>query len=394
MSSMEEKRELTDVPPLCQVCGLHERQYKCPRCSILSCSLVCCKKHKAESGCNGKREPSTFKNLHEMSANDLQRDYHFLENVLSRKDGAKRTLSQSCGGTYDSGGKGNGGRKKRQNTNAKRARVDLSALATKEATPQNLEVHKPSVQRLVKASWDRKCYLSVMPPGMSRREKNSSRYMPKSDTILWRLQIVFVAQEGAAKIPSDLLQPTLETTSEGELTSSKGLVGLSYEAIDEKLSITEILAPLIGQVSSGEGKYEAQRHALRYLRLHRSDVVCMLQKIPSPSSKPVFAEVDEALRLRDALEERSVLEFPALFVGLTSDMAHLQRNIEDIPFVTEAVEAEDGDKGKDKDEDEDGDEEDEEDEEEEDGEGFIEALQEMGTKPIQDLQRIIAEQSS
>ena len=67
--------------------------------------------------------------------------------------------------------------------------------------------------------------------------------MPKSDTILWRLQIVFVAQEGAAKIPSDLLQ-RLETINEGELASSKGLVGISYEGIDEKTVISEILAPL------------------------------------------------------------------------------------------------------------------------------------------------------
>ena len=30
----------------CQICNENLKQYKCPRCSCLTCSLQCCKQHK------------------------------------------------------------------------------------------------------------------------------------------------------------------------------------------------------------------------------------------------------------------------------------------------------------------------------------------------------------
>ncbi len=37
------------LPP-CEVCGTHPRAYCSPRCSVKTCSLTCCKQHKATVG--------------------------------------------------------------------------------------------------------------------------------------------------------------------------------------------------------------------------------------------------------------------------------------------------------------------------------------------------------
>jgi hypothetical protein len=334
-----------------------------------------------------------------MDENDLRRDFHFLENVLGRKDGAKRTLSQSCGGALDEGGAGGKGAKdKRKRHNAKRHKLSNSFAVTTESIPQNLEIHKPAVQRLVKASWQRKCYLTVMSPGMSRRDKNTSRHVQKSDTIFWRVQLVFVAQRGAAQTPSNLLQSSLETANETDLASVGGLVGISLDGVDENAKLSAVLSPLIDQVvtdgGGGGARNEPQRHALRHLRLHRDQVVCMLQRIPSSNNDPVFTNVDESLTLREALCETKVLEFPVLFVGLGDDVSHLKRTIEEVVESNELEKEEETETGEDgNDEEGEGEgEEDDDNDDEDDGEGFMAELAEMGQKDIQTLKAIIEEE--
>ena len=112
-----------------------------------------------------------------------------------------------------------------------------------------------------------------------------------------------------------------------------------------------------------------------------------MQKIPSPSASPVFMDVPESLSLVKALEEKRTLEYPVFFVGLSKDVAHLQRHIEEMPEGEGNVKSVEQD----------------EEEQEDSGESsaeeggidaVMEALQEMEGKPIQDLQRIIEEQAS
>ena len=81
---------------LCQVCKEQSRQYKCPRCGTFTCSLKCCKQHKIETNCNGRRDRVAFVGIQEFKEKHLQSDFHFLEDVLQTKDSASRTLLQ-CG---------------------------------------------------------------------------------------------------------------------------------------------------------------------------------------------------------------------------------------------------------------------------------------------------------
>ena len=64
----EGEEESLDTCPkrsLCEVCSEAPHKYTCPGCERKTCSLPCIKKHKEQSGCNGKRDRLKFVSLQE-----------------------------------------------------------------------------------------------------------------------------------------------------------------------------------------------------------------------------------------------------------------------------------------------------------------------------------------
>lgn len=86
---------------LCMVCESATRRYKCPRCSIMTCSLECCRQHKIDTGCSGKRDRTCYVGVKEFNDNNLRDDFHFLEDVLQKKGSALRTLKTAFGSTKE-----------------------------------------------------------------------------------------------------------------------------------------------------------------------------------------------------------------------------------------------------------------------------------------------------
>ncbi|KAK9519622.1 hypothetical protein VZT92_022338 [Zoarces viviparus] len=65
----------------CGVCGSEEAKYTCPACLAHSCSLLCVKKHKDDSGCSGVRNKTAFVTLSEFDEMALLNDYRLLEDT-------------------------------------------------------------------------------------------------------------------------------------------------------------------------------------------------------------------------------------------------------------------------------------------------------------------------
>ena len=59
--------------PQCQVCSENEAKYKCPACSMQTCSLPCVSKHKLNERCSGKRPRSDYIKVSEFSDDTLHR---------------------------------------------------------------------------------------------------------------------------------------------------------------------------------------------------------------------------------------------------------------------------------------------------------------------------------
>lgn len=60
INSTQQPKLPEPVDPKCQVCQQNNWKYKCPRCSIRTCSVDCVKKHKKEQSCSGERSKTHF----------------------------------------------------------------------------------------------------------------------------------------------------------------------------------------------------------------------------------------------------------------------------------------------------------------------------------------------
>ncbi|GAA6221337.1 box C/D snoRNA protein 1 [Lates japonicus] len=74
----------------CGVCGSEEAKYRCPGCLTHSCSMLCVKKHKDDSGCSGVRDKTAFVRLSQFDEMALLSDYRFLEDTGRFADGTTR----------------------------------------------------------------------------------------------------------------------------------------------------------------------------------------------------------------------------------------------------------------------------------------------------------------
>ncbi|GJQ14440.1 hypothetical protein GpartN1_g6231.t1 [Galdieria partita] len=85
---MEEEAAVNTLQDNCQVCCLDKNKdaanlakYKCPSCGTRTCSLICVKTHKEQTGCDGKRQKIQFVPMTQYTEETFLNDYTFLEQV-------------------------------------------------------------------------------------------------------------------------------------------------------------------------------------------------------------------------------------------------------------------------------------------------------------------------
>ena len=61
-------------------------KYKCPKCSIKSCSLECVKNHKENYSCDGLRDKVKYVGLKKFTDMDIVNDYRLMEEVSQQVD--------------------------------------------------------------------------------------------------------------------------------------------------------------------------------------------------------------------------------------------------------------------------------------------------------------------
>ncbi|XP_045792724.1 box C/D snoRNA protein 1-like [Trifolium pratense] len=134
----------------CGECKSNPSKYKCPGCSIQSCSLPCVKAHKLRTGCTGKRNQTQFVHISKFNDSILLSDYNLLEEVKRVSEAASRM----------------------------RSKLGMS-------TNFRLPHHLKSLQN---AARSRRTKLRFLPNGMSKREKNQSQYDYRKKTIHWTIE--------------------------------------------------------------------------------------------------------------------------------------------------------------------------------------------------------------
>lgn len=159
VSQREEQVEKVSIKTIakgtaqCEECKSNPSKYKCPGCSMQSCSLPCVKAHKARTGCTGKRNQTQFVPISQFNDSILLSDYNLLEEVKRVAEAASRTRTKL--GLY---------------------------------TYFKLPHHLKSLQH---AAGSRSTKLLFLPNGMSKRENNRSRYDHRKKSIHWTIELRF-----------------------------------------------------------------------------------------------------------------------------------------------------------------------------------------------------------
>jgi len=316
--------EFDDFSPKCSICEDCVGIYKCPSCSVRTCSLKCCSSHKLQSGCTGKRNKSSYVPLSTFNESTLINDYHFLEDVLQSKISSKRLLNNG------SGSSSNGNDRSAQRKN--RASVldpchpwqaAVHSVTTEEnvqvpvrenehvLSKQDLSSYTPAVKKLVKAAEVRGTHLVVMPSGMSRRMSNTTRFQHKNDKIFWKVHMVFLLT--ADFTPQSLLELAGDHNRDFVCPEGPGgaVVSSVLTEVEENTTISELLSRL---VDPSQGK-TLLAHALRPIRRQRDGLRCVIQRLPSRADNLRFIEIPIDFSLKDCLKGKTVIEYPTIIVG-------------------------------------------------------------------------------
>ena len=71
---------------LCPICYTSPPKYRCPRCSMQTCSLECSQAHKLRASCSGVRDPAKYIPKREMKPSTIDMDFNFLKKVQKTHD--------------------------------------------------------------------------------------------------------------------------------------------------------------------------------------------------------------------------------------------------------------------------------------------------------------------
>lgn len=279
---------VTETTKTCQECNNGHALYQCPRCSTKTCCLTCCKAHKVRLQCSGKRNRTEYLPLARMSDKTIQSDYHFLEDVLHSVDGGKRLLHQV-------GAAANGARHETPNENDKddepvhamlRIQETDDVAASNDPSPKRQRKNNNKWQRLVQQAQERATTLMLMPVGMQRHATNTSWYQTKTDTLYWKVDFqIHTKGKPDAQI-------------------------LTMDKLDEHIVIEEPLKEIFPSLTK--------------------DHHLLLKRLPCPSNRPVFVEIDRDATLKMALKDQTVIEYPTIDVVPTELLTKFPQSIEEL----------------------------------------------------------------
>ncbi|KAG5474262.1 hypothetical protein LSCM1_03041 [Leishmania martiniquensis] len=137
----------------CCVCGAGAI-YTCPGCGRRTCSMTCVRVHKADFQCTGVRDVAVRVPLSEFTDQQLQRDYHFLENC-------RRVIG------------------------------NIERCFPRTAWRYNYKALPPPLHALREAARRRGVICQITSEGMLKRDENTSRLDRKTNTIVWRCEFQF-----------------------------------------------------------------------------------------------------------------------------------------------------------------------------------------------------------
>ena len=148
--------------------------------------------------------------------------------------------------------------------------------------PGNQSKFPHEVQKLIDAAGKRNTRLMIMPQGMSKRVNNTTYYIHHTNSILWKIHVVFILNNSFTT--TQLIQYGNSTSISDQNLS---FIGRVFDKINENTTINDIL----DQCFSADSENAVFRHHLRPIKQHKDNLRCLLQHLPSNANNITFHEV-------------------------------------------------------------------------------------------------------
>lgn len=259
----------------CEVCGTSKAKYTCPKCEVRTCSLTCVNIHKKELECDGIRDKTKFIPLKSFTDLDLLSDYRLLEQIDRKIEVCKRNPQ-------------------------------------KRYTRQiNLPVH---LHKLRCAAYHRKVSLLFMPQNFTRHKMNTTYLKWKTNELFWRIEWIFPQAENTKWCMERCLESTRLSTLVEQVLDPVTL-------LDNKADITEL---------NTRFSLSDKLQFYRATGLTGIKVLLKAEKVKKSSSR--FYNIDPTLTLQKNLENKTIIEFPTLYVIMKdhSDMYDILETDEEL----------------------------------------------------------------
>lgn len=258
-------------------------KYTCPRCGIHTCSLPCVKLHKRRAQCSGVRDPTRYRNRSQLAtAASIDQDFNFIATVERSLQHAENEINE----------------KKLNPTSTSRPRSKL-----------------PSHSRFEPELDNRGIQILRAPKGLSRSKQNTSHWDGQHNCILWTVE--WVLQDTRRVIAH--CRETLSVLEAFRRAVGKTLPKRKRPAPDLDANNAEVKQEEHLQADAGDGQTSPAAPINFYL--HR----------PRTNAKfKCLVPIAQGVPLIDALRNRTLIEFPTIYVR-DEGPDHLQP-----PFITES----------------------------------------------------------
>ena len=273
----------------CAVCDAGvPAKYRCPACSVASCSLACLKRHKISAndgaGCTGKRDRAAFKDIRDFTDADVVSDYRFLEEALLEKDRAKRWRPQHGSGS------------------------DAAVRSDRAPAPAK------SVALVVQKAEARGVRLRRMPDGMTRRVANTTHYDRRRDLMRWRVEWLFRAPAAASE-PASVSASTSDAKVD-ETTILRDALAAHLRPVPGQAARLHRLRRFVAAVKEGkEGEAGGGGGA--------SELAVFLAQDGRPANDPRFHKLNLNETIRANLAGKTIVEFPTMHVAVLPEDAKM-----------------------------------------------------------------------
>ncbi len=284
--SNEDKKPPTITVP-CEICKLRQYKYKCPRCLLKTCSLLCVKKHKKQFNCSGVKDKfsKTFTNQ-----NEFNKDIKYLNETL-------RDSNASCKKAY--------------------------LLNEEDDEKKAREKRNKYIRKCAKKF--RGINLHSSPTIMKKFSENKSYVDYKNKRFFWTVKLNISVNFGDKKNPltDSLTDPLINSIESSNSTCNKYQHLFPQPFDDIEYSIKDILDYFI------KNKQEMNFELLRFINSIPEETILnstLLYRIDIKENqvkgkviklnKMIYEECGKDLMLKDILEGKDVYEYPEFLIVL------------------------------------------------------------------------------